>query len=533
MNAAIDISHVVLKTPRLTLRPWRESDLDDFFEYASVDGVGQMAGWSPHKSKDESRAILEKFIAGKKTFALEKDGKVVGSLGIEKYREAKCPGFENKKCRELGFVLAKSCWGQGLMPEAVREVVRYLFEDVGLDVIFCGHFLRNTRSARVQQKCGFRHYTSSTYETRSGTGEDDEINFLTREDYLANNRGSDHVYYPTLDYWLNLYDTRTRDYAFHAASLTEYESWKELLRNRLAVISGLTRCIPCEPVHRHVRTETVGDFTAGYHTLQTEPGIVMPFYLIRPDRGSGRHPVLIVPHGHGGAGRQTPVYQKEFIRGALDAGFIVACPDERGSGDRREFSGQGEDDAKARGNTHRELLQLSIGFGRSVIGGAVWDLMRLADLLLSMPDADGFLACAGMSGGGHQTLWFSAIDDRVDAAITSGYFYGMRDALIALPQNCACNYVPYIFETADMGDLGALIAPRYLFIESGVNDPLAGKRGLINALEQLDTTKAAYRLFDAEDRIVHSVHDGGHEWRGDGMIEFLTRAAAGKKESLE
>ena len=44
MNKPIDISNVVLETERLKLRPWKESDLEDFFEYASVDGVGQMAG---------------------------------------------------------------------------------------------------------------------------------------------------------------------------------------------------------------------------------------------------------------------------------------------------------------------------------------------------------------------------------------------------------------------------------------------------------------------------------------------------------
>ncbi len=185
MNAEIDISNVTLKTPRLILRPWRESDLDDFYEYASVDGVGQMAGWTPHKDKDESRAILVRFIAGKKTFALEKDGRAIGSLGVEKYSEERLPEFAEKKCREIGYVLAKLYWGQGLMPEAMREVIRWLFEDAGLDVIFCGHFLRNTQSARVQEKCGFTHYAYGQFETRMGTVEDDEINILTREDWMA------------------------------------------------------------------------------------------------------------------------------------------------------------------------------------------------------------------------------------------------------------------------------------------------------------------------------------------------------------
>lgn len=49
MNKPIDIRQTVLKTARLTLRPWKESDLKDFYEYARVDGVGQMAGWNPQK----------------------------------------------------------------------------------------------------------------------------------------------------------------------------------------------------------------------------------------------------------------------------------------------------------------------------------------------------------------------------------------------------------------------------------------------------------------------------------------------------
>ena len=72
MNADIDISNVVLRTERLILRPWRMDDLNDFYEYASVDGVGQMAGWKPHESVEESRSILNMFINEKKTFAIDR-----------------------------------------------------------------------------------------------------------------------------------------------------------------------------------------------------------------------------------------------------------------------------------------------------------------------------------------------------------------------------------------------------------------------------------------------------------------------------
>ena len=184
MNPEIDISNVILKTERLLIRPWRQSDLDDFYSYASVDGVGQMAGWKPHESKEESKIILDMFISHKKTFALEYQGKVIGSVGIEKYNETRFPEFENKKCREIGYVLSKEYWGQGLMPEALKEVIRFLFENANLDVIFCGHFLWNEQSHRVQEKSGFKHYGFDTYETAFGTTEENEVNILKREDWV-------------------------------------------------------------------------------------------------------------------------------------------------------------------------------------------------------------------------------------------------------------------------------------------------------------------------------------------------------------
>ena len=183
MNAEIDITDVVLKTERLTLRPWRQDDLDNLFEYASVPGVGEMAGWEHHTDKWVSQTILNMLIEGKKTFAIDYYGKAIGSLGIEKYDEERFPEFANKRCREIGYVLGKRYWGQGLMTEAVREVLRWCFEDQKLDMVICGHFLRNPRSARVQEKCGFRHYAFGRYETRMGTIEDDEINILTREEW--------------------------------------------------------------------------------------------------------------------------------------------------------------------------------------------------------------------------------------------------------------------------------------------------------------------------------------------------------------
>ena len=168
MNTDIDISGVTLKTQRLILRPWCMDDLDDFFEYAKVDGVGQMAGWLPHKNKNETLAVLQNFIKNKKTFAIVKDNKVIGSLGIEKYNEKENPKFDKLKVRELGIVISKDYWGQGIAPEAFNKVIDYLFNELDLDIVMAGYFENNKQSKRFQEKCGFKLYKKIMHTTQFG-----------------------------------------------------------------------------------------------------------------------------------------------------------------------------------------------------------------------------------------------------------------------------------------------------------------------------------------------------------------------------
>lgn len=183
MNAAIDITGIVLHTERLLLRPWQAEDLMDLYAYASVPGVGEMAGWEAHKNTAESEKILQSFIAGKKTFALVREGRCIGSLGIEEYDEKVSPELARLPGRELGFVLAKPYWGQGLMKEAVEEVLRWLFTEKQLAFVTCGYFLWNKQSQRLQEKCGFRPYRTFSYLTHCGTREETQLCLLWKEDW--------------------------------------------------------------------------------------------------------------------------------------------------------------------------------------------------------------------------------------------------------------------------------------------------------------------------------------------------------------
>lgn len=176
MIAPIDVTNIRIETERLLLRPWQESDLEDFYEYARVDGVGQLAGWVPHKDIEGSRMILNSFIVNKKTLALvfKENGKVIGSVGIEKGG-----GFDELPDewmgRELGFVLSKEYWGRGLMPEAVKAVINYCFNVLHYDYLGCAHFIWNDQSRRVIEKCGFHFLKDVRTPTHYGTVEDTKL----------------------------------------------------------------------------------------------------------------------------------------------------------------------------------------------------------------------------------------------------------------------------------------------------------------------------------------------------------------------
>lgn len=183
----VNISGAVLETERLILRPFQEGDLTDFNAYAKVDGVGECAGWKHHESLEESKKILDMFIAEHRTFAIvdKSCGKVIGSVGIEKADENNFgKEITEKNVNEVGYVLAKDYWGRGLMTEAVKAVIAFMFNRLNCDIVTCGHFINNDRSRRVIEKCGFKYYGEWEYRTRTGNVYKSKSYVLTREKFL-------------------------------------------------------------------------------------------------------------------------------------------------------------------------------------------------------------------------------------------------------------------------------------------------------------------------------------------------------------
>ena len=174
---------MILQTKHLILRPWSEDDAEELYKYASDPEVGPPAGWQPHISVENSREIIRTVLSAPETYAVCRrvDGKPIGNVGLHRNDLA-----EGEDEYELGYWIGKPFWGQGLIPEASREVLRYAFEELRMNRIWCGYYEGNVKSRRVQEKLGFvYHHTtegiklSQMNEVRTG-----HAMLLTKEQWL-------------------------------------------------------------------------------------------------------------------------------------------------------------------------------------------------------------------------------------------------------------------------------------------------------------------------------------------------------------
>lgn len=174
-----------LETSRLILRPWKDSDAPYLYKYAQDKRVGPNAGWNPHKDVEESRLMIHTIFNDSNIFAvIPKDvGTPVGCIGITIGSHSNLPIPETEG--EIGYWIGVPYWGKGMIPEATREIIRYGFEELNLDKIWCGYFDGNDRSKRVQEKCGFTYSHTLKDQLWETTKEvkTEHITLLTREDY--------------------------------------------------------------------------------------------------------------------------------------------------------------------------------------------------------------------------------------------------------------------------------------------------------------------------------------------------------------
>ncbi len=225
----------MLETERLILRPWREGDAPTLFRWASDPRVGPAADWRVHTSVEYSREIIRTVFSAPETYAIElknadaidareieeaeragragepdtgNDAKgrrslidritdrfadkpdanaplnPVGSIGLIPPGKGNCSMRDDEM--EIGCWVAAPFWGHGIAPEATREIIRHGFCDLGLSALWVCSFVENAKSARAQQKNGFRLVRVEEAKNHvTGAVRTQQVSVLTREEWQA------------------------------------------------------------------------------------------------------------------------------------------------------------------------------------------------------------------------------------------------------------------------------------------------------------------------------------------------------------
>ncbi len=181
-----------MRTRRLILRHWRESDAESLYKYAKDPDIGPIAGWQPHKSTEESLSIIQNVLNKPECYAIcEKENDIaIGAIELRLNGHTDMTDKDDE-C-ELGFWLGKPFWGRGYMPEAATAILRHAFADLGMNTVWCGYYDGNSKSKRVQEKIGFvYHHTCDDVpvplmnEVRVG-----HTNIMTKAHWLNKTKGN-------------------------------------------------------------------------------------------------------------------------------------------------------------------------------------------------------------------------------------------------------------------------------------------------------------------------------------------------------
>ena len=179
-----------LTTERLLLRKWQDSDAEDLYRYACDPDVGPIAGWPVHKDVADSLQVIQNVLIQPEDYAVcrKEDGRAIGAISL-KLKGHTDMTDQDDEC-ELGYWLGKPFWGQGIMPEAIGEMLRHAFEDLGMSRVWCGYYDGNFKSKRAQEKAGFRYQWTShdvdvplMHEKRTA-----HVSALTKAEWLQKKR---------------------------------------------------------------------------------------------------------------------------------------------------------------------------------------------------------------------------------------------------------------------------------------------------------------------------------------------------------
>lgn len=272
-----------------------------------------------------------------------------------------------------------------------------------------------------------------------------------------------------------------------------------------------------------------GDFMLERIAYTTMEAVHVPVMVLVPKKGTGPWPAVLACHGHGngqhdavgldleGAELKDPGIHSRFAVQLVRMGMLVVIPEIMGFGVRR----MGEElittpNYSSCGTLSSQLLM----YGRTLAGMRVFEAIRAIDYICGRVDADADrIGAFGFSGGSLIAAFASGLDKRVKATVLCGWTNTFQGSIMAM-QHCIDNYLPGILLEAEQPELTGLIAPRALFVESGVKDPIFPVDHVRQAVSLL---KDVYKDWGADERFDYHIHQGSHEISGKQSVPWLYR----------
>ena len=259
--------------------------------------------------------------------------------------------------------------------------------------------------------------------------------------------------------------------------VTEANTWWEgrrpVVDNQFKRTIGLLKLPPRTPLNARVLgTHDFGDYSIRNIVFESRPGFPVTANLYSPTApAKGKRPAIVSPTGHHlDTGKNTPEVQARCIRLAR-MGFVVLTYDPIGHGERL-----------VSGNIHHEAGYALLPLGETIAGWMVWDSMRAADYLETLDTVDPKrLGITGNSGGGLNTLFTAAIDERFQASAISGYVFDFNNWIKYGGPHCTCTQLPNLYRSMEWFEIAGLIASRPVLMLQGERDEIFPVSGAAEA----------------------------------------------------
>jgi dienelactone hydrolase len=312
----------------------------------------------------------------------------------------------------------------------------------------------------------------------------------------------------------------------HLGSPAELAAWQRRARRELNALIGR------QPAQVALNVEVLdsvdcGPYRRDHLVYDAEEHMSVPAYLLVPHDRTRPGPAILAQHGHGPgkdevcglAGGDEGGPGNDYAHQLALRGYVVLAPDLRTFGERADWE---PPDHYHCDHTHTYASML----GYNLLSLDLWDLARGLDLLCEHPLVDARrIGMVGLSQGGTCTLFLAAWDKRIRAAVVSGYFNEWEACATIGWNMCGSQVLAGVIGRLDHLELGALVAPRPLLVETGTEDRIFPVGPARSAMARL---RAVYDALGAEpSRLEHDVFEGPHKWHGDWAYPFLEQWLSG------